>query len=763
MSVLVFIDSKIPDYQVFADGLKVHIGDFSNQISDPTVIRVGFVWENTSNRIPFGSTPYTFDNLFDIKNNKVISKYFTLELINYLKLYKINIPVDLITCSLKSDQLVKELVELKNIIPKIKFNYSLNLTGNNPRGDWIMESSGENIYPVYFNNLIDKYKHTLLNDGDILPVVNGIYVDYDNRLTFSKVTWTVWDDISQYGTQIIILNDSVFLDDVLSDLINLGFTVNFAGIDFTSCKINSNGCFFFGDQGDNAYGNDPFNLGAYPAIQFFGKDTMLYPHGMSYVLTNDFIVFDCHYTDFPDQNLEYKILLYVYKTGSVRIKYQILAGGATDIYIGLCYSNTKVFNYINGDFYYNRIESILDSTLNNVEFSMFNSNVFNFVLGTKIIGDIPFTITQPQLLIGTQGSRIFTYTSSDPTIASIVGNQITIHAGGNVVITATIPDDTDPLANPGGTISAILTINKLASTLTTFTISDQNYSNIAFTPTLPTILVGDGTISYTSSDPSIATVNSSTGEITMVTAGDVTITATLLETGQYASTSQTATFTILPVQIPEPPPQPNPVHSGGDPIIQPLFGSKFALAPHIKFVNLLADYTNKIFINAQVDMLTLADWPDQIYWDSGFTPINKVSHIYSNTYYRKFYIQYYEESIEIDADTLAIINQTNLTKIKIAKFKPIIGLKSISFDKTYPLLNSTIGLKVGFENYLLTLTADINTDDRHHLELLDVSNSTLSKCSGALISKDRIIRISSLDGGELCHFELGQFESDSFV
>jgi hypothetical protein len=65
------------------------------------------------------------------------------------------------------------------------------------------------------------------------------------------------------------------------------------------------------------------------------------------------------------------------------------------------------------------------------------------------------------------------------------------------------------------------------SQLSSFTIENQYYSIYPFTPNSipPEILVGNGTIiTYSSSDPSVATVNSTTGEITMRNAGTVTIT-----------------------------------------------------------------------------------------------------------------------------------------------------------------------------------------------------------------------------------------------
>jgi hypothetical protein len=70
--------------------------------------------------------------------------------------------VDLITCSLNSEQFVDEIAGLKVSYPNIQINYSVNLTGNpSSGGDWVMESNGENIKDIYFNSGIDQFVSVL--------------------------------------------------------------------------------------------------------------------------------------------------------------------------------------------------------------------------------------------------------------------------------------------------------------------------------------------------------------------------------------------------------------------------------------------------------------------------------------------------------------------------------------------------------------------------------------------------------------------------
>ena len=55
---------------------------------------------------------------------------------------------------------------------------------------------------------------------------------------------------------------------------------------------------------------------------------------------------------------------------------------------------------------------------------------------------------------------------------------------------------------------------------------------------------GDGTVSYSSSDANVATVNATTGEVTIVGAGTATITATVTDSDTYTYASKTASYTV---------------------------------------------------------------------------------------------------------------------------------------------------------------------------------------------------------------------------
>ncbi len=103
MKTVLFVNKNISDYDKFVSAVKTQIelkSDFNldNQFSN--INRIGLVWHNCNNEIPFGLTRTNY-------------KYFTQEFLNYLSEYKNKITVDLITCSLDSAEFKNELAQIK--------------------------------------------------------------------------------------------------------------------------------------------------------------------------------------------------------------------------------------------------------------------------------------------------------------------------------------------------------------------------------------------------------------------------------------------------------------------------------------------------------------------------------------------------------------------------------------------------------------------------------------------------------------------------
>ena len=158
----------------------------------------------------------------------------------------------------------------------------------------------------------------------------------------------------------------------------------------------------------------------------------------------------------------------------------------------------------------------------------------NFSLPVKTIGDTTFTITPPT----TNSDGALTYTSSNTAVATIAGNVVTVVGVGTSTITASQPMTEMYLA---GSITATLTVNRITTTLSNFTVPAKTFGNEAFTITPPTSNSA-GAFTYTSSNLSVATIVGNV--ITIVGAGNSTITANQAITANYTSGMITSTLTV---------------------------------------------------------------------------------------------------------------------------------------------------------------------------------------------------------------------------
>ncbi len=139
------------------------------------------------------------------------------------------------------------------------------------------------------------------------------------------------------------------------------------------------------------------------------------------------------------------------------------------------------------------------------------------------------------------GDGTVTYSSSNPNVATVdnVG-KVTIVGSGSTIITATATETSNYHS-----IAASYTLNVLKNNQElSFGISDvsKKYGDSSFTM-IANHPVGDGDVTYSSSDNSVATVDNS-GTVVIVGVGTVTITATAAETGSYFVASASYVLTV---------------------------------------------------------------------------------------------------------------------------------------------------------------------------------------------------------------------------
>ncbi|TDK27162.1 autotransporter domain-containing protein [Luteimonas aestuarii] len=153
---------------------------------------------------------------------------------------------------------------------------------------------------------------------------------------------------------------------------------------------------------------------------------------------------------------------------------------------------------------------------------------------TRTFGDADFILVAPT----SDSAGAFTYTSSDPSVATVSGNVVTITGAGNATITATQAADGSYASTQ---ITAILSVETAVPALSGFANLTRTYGDVAFALTAPTSNSA-GAFTYTSSDPSVATIS---GDVVTITgAGTTTITAIQAADGNYASAQTTAQLAV---------------------------------------------------------------------------------------------------------------------------------------------------------------------------------------------------------------------------
>jgi len=165
---------------------------------------------------------------------------------------------------------------------------------------------------------------------------------------------------------------------------------------------------------------------------------------------------------------------------------------------------------------------------------------------SKTYGDVPFTLqTAGKLSVG-----VITYASSGPAVASVdSAGLVTLHKAGTVAISATSPADDRYLA---ATATVTLEVTKAAQTGFQLVNSDPVSKTYGDAPFLleTTGKQSEGDLTYLSSDPAVASVDS-TGLVTLHKSGTVTLSATSPADDRYLAATATVTLEVAKAAQPD--------------------------------------------------------------------------------------------------------------------------------------------------------------------------------------------------------------------
>ncbi len=135
-------------------------------------------------------------------------------------------------------------------------------------------------------------------------------------------------------------------------------------------------------------------------------------------------------------------------------------------------------------------------------------------------------------------SGSWSFTSSNPAVASVVGNILSVNAVGTATLSGVQAATTDSLA---GAATTTITVNGAAPTIGAFGPFTQSLQAQTFIIT-PPASTSAGAWTYTSTNPAVATISGST--VTMTGVGTTTINATQAANWNWATAGATTSLTV---------------------------------------------------------------------------------------------------------------------------------------------------------------------------------------------------------------------------
>ena len=159
-----------------------------------------------------------------------------------------------------------------------------------------------------------------------------------------------------------------------------------------------------------------------------------------------------------------------------------------------------------------------------------------FSIPNKNYLDPSFTIPEPN----SNRTGTFIYSSSDPTVASVSGTALIIYTPGTTIITSTQIANTNFLSD---TISTSFTVGKATPTLSGLSNMTKYITDPDFSLNVSSSLASIPLV-YSSSNTSVANINSASGIISINGLGISTITASQSSNFYYNEASISATLTV---------------------------------------------------------------------------------------------------------------------------------------------------------------------------------------------------------------------------
>jgi hypothetical protein len=471
--------------------------------------------------------------------------------------------VDFLACETLLDPYWKEFYKVLTENTGAVIGASNNNTGNiQYGGDWVMESTSEDIENVYFNKTIEYYQY-LLGATNSHTVIIGDGVIYAcGANSYGQLGTGTYDNSN-------ILIPMIMPEGKIPESVHCGGYHTIAIMrDSITDEIILYGCGnnMLGQLGNGTYNNSNILIpmlmpeGKIPESVHCGNDFTIVK--MRDLTTNEITLYGCGSNGAGQlgtgigsntniltlMTIPEGMVLKSVSCGFAHTIMKLMDSTTSEVALYGCGYNSNG-QLGNGTYdSSNILIPMLYSSFTDVLLeSTYYPTLSNFSFQDKTFGDVPFNITPPT----SNSTGTFTYESSNTNVATISGETITIvgvppenmlargrsFTNSGVTITATQAPTNEYTS---GTIVAELNVSRAIPTLSNFSIPGRRYGEtIVITP--PTSN-STGTFSYESSNTNVATISEDT--ITFIREGTVTITAIQQPTLNYTSATISTTVNV---------------------------------------------------------------------------------------------------------------------------------------------------------------------------------------------------------------------------
>jgi hypothetical protein len=198
--------------------------EIRNSVNFTYLTNVAFVWHYPGYcQVPFF---YKEEDYHQNESEESHMIYFSKDMVTFMKSLPNGCKVDLLSCNLEDEHFKNEVETLERECG-VDIRYSVDQTGNNPDGNWVLESDNVNIKDVYFTEAITAWNGVLNSSRTTAEMANNAstYFEYDSDKKILKLTQNcTWNQIREQYSAMSVTDYITLQSDETFD--GQGFTID---------------------------------------------------------------------------------------------------------------------------------------------------------------------------------------------------------------------------------------------------------------------------------------------------------------------------------------------------------------------------------------------------------------------------------------------------------------------------------------------------------------------------------------------------------